>query len=141
LLQALKQWKLKCPKAGDLGLMFPGLGGRVLHHSNMRRALERLMLDAHVVDQGGKVKYGLHSFRHFFASWCINPKARGGRELPPKEAQRLLGHSSIVMTLDIYGHLFPGGGDRAELAASSSLLLGSPAGANNVVALDPQARR
>ena len=45
------------------------------------------------------------------------------------------------MTLDIYGHLFPGGGDRAELAAASSLLLGSPAGANNVVALDPQARR
>ena len=61
--------------------------------------------------------------------------------MPPKEPQRLLGHSSIVMTLDIYGHLFPGGGDRAELAASSSLLLGSPAGANNVVALDPQARR
>ena len=40
------------------------------------------------------------------------------------------------MTLDIYGHLFPGGGDRAELAAASSLLLGSPsAEANNVVRL------
>jgi hypothetical protein len=32
----------------------------------MRRALDRLMLDAHVVDQDGKPKYGLHSFRHFF---------------------------------------------------------------------------
>jgi integrase len=108
----------------------------------MRRTPERVMLEAHVVDQDGKAKYGLHSFRHFFASWCINPKDRGGRELPPKEAQRLLGHSSIVMTLDIYGHLFPSGGDRAELAAASSLLLGSPsAEANNVVALEPQARR
>jgi hypothetical protein len=27
-------------------------------------------------------------------------------------AQQLLGHSSIVMTLDRCGHLFPSGGDR-----------------------------
>jgi integrase len=134
LVAALKAWKLKCPKAGELGLVFPGAGGQVLHHSNMRRALDRLMLDAHVVDQSGKAKYGLHAFRHFFASWCINSKARGGRELPAKEAQRLLGHSSIVMTLDIYGHLFPGGGDRAELAKASSLLLAPPP-ADNVVRL------
>jgi integrase len=134
LIAALKAWKLKCPKAGEPGaLVFGGAGGGVLHHSNMRRALDRLMRDAHVVDQDGKAKYGLHSFRHFFASWCINPKDRGGRELPPKEAQRLLGHSSIVMTLDIYGHLFPGGGDRAELAKASSMLLGSPPPADNVV--------
>jgi hypothetical protein len=39
------------------------------------------------------------------------------------------------MTLDIYGHLFPGGGDRAELANASSLLLGSPPPADNVVRL------
>jgi integrase len=133
LIAALKEWKLKCPKAGEAGaLVFGGAGGGVLHHSNMRRALDRLMRDAHVVDQDGKAKYGLHSFRHFFASWCINPKDRGGRELPPKEAQRLLGHSSIVMTLDIYGHLFPGGGDRAELANASRLLLAAPP-ADNVV--------
>jgi integrase len=134
LIAALKAWKLKCPKAGALGLVFPGAGGAVLHHSNMRRALDRLMLDAHVVDQAGKPKYGLHAFRHFFASWCINSKARGGRELPAKEAQRLLGHSSIVMTLDIYGHLFPGGGDRAELAEASSRLLAA-APADNVIPL------
>jgi integrase len=137
LVEALKAWKLKCPKTGAAGaLVFPGAGGAVLHHSNMRRALDRLMLDAHVVDQEtGKPKYGLHSFRHFFASWLINSKKKGGRELPAKEAQTLLGHSSIVMTLDIYGHLFPGGGDREELAAASSLLLGSPPPADNVVPL------
>ena len=33
--------------------------------------------------------------------------------------QALLGHSSIVMTLDRYGHLFPRGDDRAELAAAA----------------------
>ena len=38
-------------------------------------------------------------------------EGRGGRELPPKLVQTLLGHSSIVMTLDLYGHLFRDGGD------------------------------
>jgi integrase len=37
--------------------------------------------------------------------------------------QHLLGHSSIVMTLDVYGHLFRDGGDRAELAEASAALL------------------
>jgi integrase len=36
--------------------------------------------------------------------------------------QTLLGHSSIVMTLDVYGHLFRDGGDRTDLAEASRLL-------------------
>ena len=51
------------------------------------------------------------------------PKERGGRGLPAKVVQDLLGHSSITMTLDTYGHLFPRGYDRAELAKASHLLL------------------
>ena len=38
--------------------------------------------------------------------------------MTPKVVQHLLGHSSIVITLDVYGHLFPAGDDRAELAAA-----------------------
>jgi integrase len=76
-----------------------------------------------VVNKRGKPKYGLHAFRHFFASWCINRRTDGGRELPAKVVQGLLGHGSIVMTLDRYGHLFPRGDDRAELAAASGALL------------------
>jgi integrase len=67
---------------------------------------------------------GLHSLRHFFASWCINRKADGGLELPAKVVQERLGHSSIVMTMDGYGHLFPRGDDSAELAAAEKVLLG-----------------
>jgi integrase len=70
-------------------------------------------------------KYALHSFRHFFPSWCINPRARGGRELPPKQVQYLLGHSSISMTFDVYGHLFPAEGNREELASSIRRLISS----------------
>jgi len=38
--------------------------------------------------------------------------------LPPKALQARWGHSSIVMTLDVYGPLFPRGDDRAEFAAA-----------------------
>jgi integrase len=121
VLSALKIWKLECPLNGG-NLVFPTSTGNVEHHSNMLRSLAPVMAAAGLVDAKGEPKYALHAFRHFFASWCINPKSRGGRQLPPKEVQTLLGHSSIVMTLDIYGHLFPRGDDSAELAASSRAL-------------------
>jgi integrase len=122
VLTALKEWKLACPK-GEGGLVFPTGTGHIEHHSNMLRSLTPVMVAAGVVDTAGQPKYALHAFRHFFASWCINPKDRGGRELPAKVVQQLLGHSSIVMTLDRYGHLFPRGDDRAELAAAARALL------------------
>ena len=122
LVFALKEWKLACPQS-DAGVVFPTSTGAVEHHSNMLRGLEPIMKSAGVVDKDGEPKYALHAFRHFFASWCINPKERGGRELPPKVAQELLGHSSIVMTLDIYGHLFPKEGGKTELADATRTLL------------------
>ncbi len=122
VVAALKVWKLACPK-GELDLVFPTKPGRVMHHADTLGSLAPVMRAAGVVTRSGKPKYGLHAFRHFFASWCINRKADGGRELPAKVVQGLLGHSSIVMTLDRYGHLFPRGDDRAELAAATSALL------------------
>jgi integrase len=71
-----------------------------------------------------KAKYtGLHCLRHFYASWCINPVEQGGLELPPKVVQERLGHSSITMTYDRYGHLFPRGDDSEALAAAESALI------------------
>jgi integrase len=66
---------------------------------------------------------GLHSLRHFYASWCINRKTDGGLELPPKVVQYRCGHSSITVTMDTYGHLFPRSDDTAELAEAASSLL------------------
>jgi integrase len=122
VVAALKVWKLACPK-GELDLVFPTSTGAIMYHRSMLDTLAPVMVAAGVVDKHGNPKYGLHALRHFFASWCINRKADGGRELPAKVVQSLLGHSSIVMTLDRYGHLFPRGDDRAELAAASSALL------------------
>jgi integrase len=124
LLHMLKQWKLACPK-GELDLVFPTSTGAIEHHKNMVRSLAPAMKAAGLVKKDGKSKYALHAFRHFFASWCINPKNRGGRELPAKVVQQLLGHSSIVMTLDRYGHLFLRGDDRAELADAERAVFAS----------------
>jgi integrase len=121
LLPALREWKLACPK-GEADLVFPTPDGGVQHHETVLRSLAPVMVAAGVV-KGGKPKYTLHAFRHFFASWCINSEENGGRELPPKEAQVLLGHSSIVMTLDRYGHLFPRRDDHAKLSKAVETLL------------------
>ena len=47
----------------------------------------------------------------------------GGRELPPKQVQYLLGHYTISMTFDICGHLFPSESNRDELTAAVRRLL------------------
>jgi integrase len=132
VVNTLREWKLACPK-GDHGLVFPTGSGNVESHSNIvKRGLEPMLIAAGVTvaERGpdGRVikrgKYaGLHAFRHFYASWCINRRADGGLELPGKVVQERLGHSSIVMTMDVYGHLFPRGDDSEELAEAERSLL------------------
>jgi integrase len=83
------------------------------------------MLAAGVVDADGKPKYtGLHALRHFYASWCINRKVDGGLELPAKDVQYRLGHSTIGMTLDVYGHLFPKADATKEMEEAERAFLG-----------------
>jgi integrase len=47
-----------------------------------------------------------------------------GLELSLKVVQSRLGHASVQMTADRYGHLFPRGDDKAELAAAEKAFLG-----------------
>jgi integrase len=124
VVNTLREWKLSCPK-GKMDLVFPNGAGGIENLSNiLTRGLGPAQIAADVVTKNGKAKYAMHALRHFYASWCINRKADGGLELPPKLVQRRLGHSSIVMTMDVYGHLFPHGDDGAELAAAQKALLG-----------------
>ncbi len=124
LVSTLREWKLRCPKS-ELGLVFPTGAGNVEYHVNIVvRGLAPAQVTAGVVTKDGKAKYtGLHALRHFYASWCINRKEDGGLGLPLKVVQHRLGHSTIQMTADVYGHLFPSGDDGAELAAAEKLLL------------------
>ena len=58
-----------------------------------------------------------------YIQWCIARAADGGRGLPPKVVQERLGHSSITMTYDRYGHLFPRGDDTGALEKAEKALL------------------
>jgi integrase len=132
VVNTLREWKLACPKS-EAGLVFPSSGGLVEHHKNIvERGLIPTLIAAGVTTEEGRpdgekikrAKYtGLHALRHFYASWCINRRVDGGLELPAKVVQERLGHSSIVMTMDVYGHLFPRGDDSAELEAAERLFL------------------
>jgi integrase len=112
VVNALKEWRLACPK-GVAGLVFPNGRGNVENHANIaNRCFYALQIEAGMVGADGRAKYGLHTLRHFFASWAIE------RGFSPKRLQALLGHSSIQMTFDIYGHWFPSlEDDHAKFAA------------------------
>ena len=123
VLNTLREWKLKCPK-GEQGLVFPTDSGRIMRHNDIMRAFKTTVRAAKLTDSNDKPKYtGLHALRHFYASWCINPIDRGGQGLPPKVVQERLGHSSIVMTMDTYGHLFPPGDDAHKRLADAERAL------------------
>ena len=91
VVNALLEWKLACPKS-DLGLVFPTGAGNVENHSNiMHRGLGPTLINAGVTTADGRPKYGLHAFRHFYASWCINRRADGGLDSRPRSFRNDLG--------------------------------------------------
>lgn len=51
-------------------------------------------------NEGIAQRFGFHDFRHAAGSLWIE------QNLNPKKVQELMGHSSITMTFDTYGHLF-----------------------------------
>jgi len=105
-------------------LVFVNSRGNARHRITVCAEFAQAQVAAGIVDTNGAAKYtGLHALRHFFASWCINRKVDGGRELPLKVVQGLMGHSTISVTADVYGHLFPAGNDQAELQAAESAFL------------------
>jgi integrase len=46
---------------------------------------------------------------------------------PPKMLQEIMGHASITMTLDLYGHLYPGDMDRYADRLDSAAGIPDPA--------------
>ncbi|PTM96484.1 site-specific integrase [Mycoplana dimorpha] len=147
VINALREWKLACPKretgkvddAGEkilvLDLVFPNGTGKVEQLNNiLRRGLHPAWVAAGIGVDSGEVdkkgdsimmpKYtGMHALRHFYASWCINPKEDGGLGLPPKIVQERMGHSTIALTMDRYSHLFPKDDSADEMAAAERAFL------------------
>ena len=96
----LREWRLACPK-GKLDLVFPNRRGNVEGHAHILYRGLGPIEHAAGLSPRDRPKYGLHAFRHAAASLFIE------QGFPPKRVQAIMGHSSITMTFDRYGHLFP----------------------------------
>lgn len=123
LVTELTKWKLRCP-ASPLGLVFPSEKGTPIFHANIvLRFQEPMQIRAGLtrpVLSEGKPKldedrqpvmegiFSLHDFRHACASLWIEQRVQ------PKRVQTWMGHHSIQVTFDTYGHLFAAADDDSE---------------------------
>ena len=93
LITQLKTWQLACPP-NKLDLVFPTRNGKPIDGTSMFR---NKFLPALKTAKIPKIRF--HALRHTFASLLIDQGEN------PKYIQRQMGHSSINITFDIYGHL------------------------------------
>jgi integrase len=96
VVNTLREWKPTCP-ASKLDLVFPNGYG---NPESLQNIYKRFWTP--VQEKCGLPHFGFHSLRHVAASLFI---AYLG--WTPKRVQEVMGHSSITVTYDIYGHLFP----------------------------------
>ncbi len=95
LLTAKKKEALKKGKPlSDLDLLF-SKDGEILEQNYIRRIHERILRKA------GLRKVRIHDLRHTYASILLSLGES------PAYVKEQLGHHSIQMTVDIYGHLIP----------------------------------
>ena len=127
----LTRWLAVAPRGPHV---FPnGQGGVESMQTIYRRYWLPLLLEcglARVVakEQGGghqhETAFSIHDLRHFHASLQIEAGMQA------KELQAHMGHASIQMTMDVYGHLFDDDGAaarrRAIVVGAVDMLLGSP---------------
>jgi len=139
LVAELRKWKLRCPPS-KLDLVFPSNRGTPIFHANLVLGFqEPLQARAGLVkqwirngkpatdDDGEPIMKGiftLHDFRHACASLWIEQR------VAPKRVQTWMGHHSIQVTFDTYGHLFEAlEDDTATMAAMEASVLGTIDGA------------
>ncbi|WP_138381159.1 site-specific integrase [Luteithermobacter gelatinilyticus] len=108
-LELLRAWQKECPQAIH-DLVFPTTAGTPLDRSNW----DKRVWTSHLFSKGlAKIdhstkkvhkKYLFRHLRHAYASLMIKQGAN------PKEIMQYMGHSTINVTYDLYGNLFPDDG-------------------------------
>jgi len=93
MMTELKKWKLACPP-NHLDLIFPNEAGGPINHANM---VSRHFFPS--LKKAIDYRIRFHDLRHTFASLLIEQ----GENI--KYIQSQLGHSSPVVTLEVYAHL------------------------------------
>lgn len=126
LVASLRRWKLACPPS-KLQLVFPNERAHVTsQHRIIAKFLDLQVAAGLAIDTGRKdaegatiwrARYGWHDLRHAAASAWI----RQGIDL--KRLQVWIGHATIQLTIDIYGHLIIDATADAALAGGAEAAL------------------
>jgi len=95
LVKVLKEWKLRCVNNGK-NLVFPNKEGNYIDPNNLNKRVYHPL-----IEKAGVKTVRFHDLRHTFASLLI------AKNIPIKYIQSQLGHASIQMTMDTYGHILP----------------------------------
>jgi integrase len=111
LVKALKEWRKSSPHKGDDDLVFPNAKGKHTNHVNfLHRKFDPLRLpDEEKPDAADLTEVTWHALRHYAVSTWIEAG------LAPKTVQTFAGHSSLAVTMDRYGHLFPSDDHKAAM--------------------------
>jgi integrase len=120
VVATLRKWRVRPDRQPGGTLVFPSRSAPAPLSAGV--TLERfygVQRAAGIVNGGGAPKYVFHALRHFFASVMI------GLGYTSKWLQVTMGHETITLTLDTYGHLFPDpDGDQAKMEAFEKAVLG-----------------
>lgn len=122
VVNTLKAWKPSCPRTeGGPLLVFPTEDGTFHSSSNLHRhywaPLQRALGLTIVTGQDAEgepieaPRYTFHALRHAAASLFIE------QGWSPKKVQYVIGHASIQVTFDTYGHLWKNAEDDAQAMA------------------------
>jgi integrase len=108
LISTLKTWKLRCPVT-NADLVFPNVRKGIIDQKGMSSLFLAVQVAAGLaIDTGKKnkkgelvykLRYGWHDLRHAAASAWIK------QNIDLKRLQVWIGHATIQLTIDTYGHL------------------------------------
>jgi integrase len=113
IVTMMKEWRLSSKFSAESDLVFPNGRGRYEQHDNL---MKRGFLP--VCERAGVPRVTWHALRHFAISCWIEAG------LKPKIVQVFAGHSSLQVTMDRYGHLFPSEDHRHAMDAIAGAVFG-----------------
>jgi integrase len=113
IVRMLKEWRLQSGFSGGEDYIFPNKKGRHTCHDNLVKRHYKPTMKA-----AGVSGINWHSLRHYAVSTWIEAG------LAPKTVQTFAGHSSLQVTMDRYGHLFPSDNHKAAMDEIAGELMG-----------------